>query len=243
MYDIFLISDDVAGSKMAGPGIRAWELSKCLAKHFRVILAIPDYSFNNEQKEFLENPGFEVLTYSVDNPARIKKTGEQSKIILVQGYILSKFPALKSLPAHLIVDLYVPFPLENLFVHQRKLPGLKDREFIHNRDLRVFNDQIVAGDHFLCASERQKDLFTGSLMSLNRINPEILDLSPSLDKLLSVVPFGISGQGDEHLQDRVARLHQRARRACRHDLQVSRRSDRGAACLSRLLRRERLRRQ
>ena len=39
---------------------------------------------------------------------------------------------------------------------------LADREFIHLNDLRVFNDQVLNGDHFLCASERQKDLFVGS---------------------------------------------------------------------------------
>jgi len=205
MYDIFLISDDVVGTKMAGPGIRAWELSKCLAKHFKVILAIPDYSFKNGQKEFVEKTGFEVVTYSVDNPAHLESIGKQSQIILVQGYILSKFPALKNLDAHLVVDLYVPFPLENLFVHERKISNLFDREFIHQKDLRVFNDQIIAGDHFLCASDRQKDLFTGSLMSLNRINPETLDLSPSLDKLISVIPFGISDQVKKKSADTVLR--------------------------------------
>lgn len=205
MYDIFLISDDVVGTKMAGPGIRAWELSKCLAKHFKVILAIPDYSFKNGQKEFVEKTDFEITPYSLDNPAHIENIGKQSHIILVQGYILSKFPALKKLAAHMIVDLYVPFPLENLFIHKQKLSSFKDREFIHNNDLSVFNDQILAGDHFLCASDRQRDLFTGSLMSLNRINPEILDLSPNLDKLLSVVPFGISEKEDDHPGENVIR--------------------------------------
>lgn len=205
MYDIFLISDDVVGTKMAGPGIRAWELSKCLAKHFKVILAIPDYSFKNGQKEFVEKTDFEITPYSLDNPAHIENIGKQSHIILVQGYIFSKFPALKKLAAHMIVDLYVPFPLENLFVHKQKISSFKDREFIHNNDLSVFNDQILAGDHFLCASDRQRDLFTGSLMSLNRINPEILDLSPNLDKLLSVVPFGISEKDDDHPGENVIR--------------------------------------
>jgi glycosyltransferase involved in cell wall biosynthesis len=68
----------------------------------------------------------------------------------------------------------------------------KDREFVHLNDLQVFNDQIIHGDHFLCANPRQKDLFMGALMSLNRINPECLDLDPTLDNLISVVPFGLT---------------------------------------------------
>jgi glycosyltransferase involved in cell wall biosynthesis len=192
VYDVFVISDDVVGEKMAGPGIRAWELSKCLAKHFKVVLAIPDYSYKKQESELFEKIPFDVVYYSVTNPSVIEEIGKQSKILLIQGYILSKFPKIKKLPAHLICDLYVPFPLENLFVHKWKVQSLKDREYIHLKDLSVFNDQILHGDHFLCANVRQRDLFVGSLLSLDRINPEYLDISPVLDELISIVPFGIS---------------------------------------------------
>jgi glycosyltransferase involved in cell wall biosynthesis len=197
MFDILLISDDVAGEKMAGPGIRAWELAKCLSVHFKVVLAIPDYSYQNESSGFFRNLPFALEFYSLQNPERMRALGEQSRIILLQGYILAKFPFLKELPAYLICDLYVPFALENLFVHKWKVPNLKDREFIHRNDLRVYNDQLIHGDHLLCASPRQKDLFVGGLLSLDRINPEILDLTPTLDDLISVVPFGIAEDEDE----------------------------------------------
>ncbi len=192
MYDLFVISDDVVGRKMAGPGIRAWELSKSLAKHFKVGLGIPDYSGKEEDDGFFKSLSFDVIRYSVEKPELLQKIGVESRIILTQGYILSKFPFLKDLSDLLIIDLYVPFPLENLFVHKWKIPKLKDREYIHLKDLQVFNDQILCGDHFLCANERQRDLFMGSLMSLNRINPERLDTDAGLKKLVSVVPFGIS---------------------------------------------------
>lgn len=195
MYDIGIISDDVVGEKMAGPGIRAWEIARCLSEKFKTILAIPDYSYKSDKTGFFENLPFEVIRYSVGNPSLVQNVGARSRVLLVQGYILSKFPALKKLTAHLIVDLYVPFILENLFVHQWKTSNLKDREFVHLNDLRVFNDQLLNGDHFLCANSRQKDLFIGSLVALNRINPRILDSSPSLDDLVSVVPFGISEPG------------------------------------------------
>jgi glycosyltransferase involved in cell wall biosynthesis len=197
LHDVFVISDDVVGDKMAGPGIRAWELSKCLSKHFKVALAIPDYSSLNQKSPLFDNVSFYVIPYAVDNPRVIKETGEHSKIILVQGYILSKFPFIKELPAHLICDVYVPFPLENLFIHKWKIPSLKDREFVHLKDLQVFNDQMIHGDHFLCANARQRDLFVGSLLSLNRINPEYLDASPVLDELISIVPFGINPEDEE----------------------------------------------
>jgi len=197
MYDIGIISDDVVGEKMAGPGIRAWEMAGCLSEKFNVILIIPDYSYKSDKNSFFENLPFEVIRYSVANPSLIQNVGERCRILVIQGYILSKFPALKKLSAHLIVDMYVPFVLENLFVHKWKVSNIKDREFIHLNDLRVFNDQLLGGDHFLCASSRQKDLFIGSLMALNRINPRMLDSSPALTDLISVVPFGISETGAE----------------------------------------------
>ena len=181
---------------MAGPGIRAWELSKCLSKHFNVALAIPGYSSLDRESPLYKTAPFDVIPYSVSDPHVVRESAKTSKIILMQGYVLSKFPFLKGLSAHLICDVYVPFPLENLFVHKWKIPNLKDREFVHLKDLSVFNDQMIHGDHFLCASVRQRDLFVGSLLSLNRINPQYLDLSPVLDELISIVPFGID-PGDE----------------------------------------------
>jgi len=196
LYDILVISDDVVGKKMAGPGIRAWELSKCLSKHFKVALAIPDYSSPSRESLLFEKVPFDVIPYSINNPHVIRESGEASKIILIQGFILSKFPFIKGLSAHLICDVYVPFPLENLFIHKWKIPSLKDREFIHLKDLLVFNDQMIHGDHFLCANSRQKDLFVGSLLSLNRINPRYLEVSPILDELISIVPFGIDPEDE-----------------------------------------------
>jgi len=175
-YDLLVISDDVVGRKMAGPGIRAWELARCLARHFKVALAVPEYSSLPGKKD---NLSFELTTYSLSHPSRLRKVAQRSKIVLIQGYVLSKFPFLKDIASHLIIDLYVPFPLENLFVHKWKVPDLKQREYIHHNDLRVFN-------------EHQRDLFLGSLLSLNRINPETLDYDPDLVNLISIVPFGIT---------------------------------------------------
>lgn len=187
-FDILIISDDVVGERMAGPGIRAWELARVLARKFKVILARPDYSPPHLPTTDIEFP---VISYTVGKEAELLKFVRQSRIVLIQGYILNKFPEIKRVAEWLIVDMYVPFVLENLFIHQQKIPRLLDREFIHRRDLQVFNELLLWADHFLCATEKQKDLLTGCLLSLNRINPAILDNSPDLSDLISVVPFGL----------------------------------------------------
>ena len=191
LYDILVISDDVAGEKMAAPGIRAWEIAKCLAKHFRVILAVPDYSEGDRASAFYENLPFELMFYSVKNPAQILKIAQKSRILLVQGYVLSKFPQLKSLSSYLICDMWVPYPLENLFTLKQQIKNLKDMHAMHLHNLRVYNDQILYGDHFLLGLERQKDMLTGPLLCLNRITPETVESSPNLDEQMSIIHSGM----------------------------------------------------
>ena len=190
MPDILIISDDVVGEKMAGPGIRAWEIARSLAGALETVLAIPDYS-PGDAGRLAGGSGFEVIRYSAARPSSLRTAAERSRIVLIQGYILSKFPFLAHLDVHLVIDLYDPFVLENLFVHKGAGTALKDRTLIHRHDLGVFNVLIASGDHFLCASDRQKDLLMGALMSLDRLNPAALDFSESADELVSVVPFGI----------------------------------------------------
>jgi glycosyltransferase involved in cell wall biosynthesis len=190
-YDVLIISDDVVGSRMAGPGIRCWEMANVLAKYFRVALAIPDYSYISDEDHLFKNIPFDIFGYSLARPEVLRKLAFCSRIAIIQGYILSKFPFLAKVPIHLIVDVYIPFVLENIFTHRSTTANLKDRQAIHLHDLRVFNTQLRHGDHFLCASSRQRDLIFGCLLSLNRITPQLVDQLSTFDDIISIVPFGI----------------------------------------------------
>jgi len=59
-YDILIISDDVVGSRMAGPGIRCWEMAKVMAGHFRVALAIPDCSHISADDALFKGISFDI---------------------------------------------------------------------------------------------------------------------------------------------------------------------------------------
>jgi len=190
-YDILIISDDVVGSRMAGPGIRCWEMAKVMARQFRVALAIPDFSYISADDDLFKNISFDIYRYSLAQPNNLKRVAASSRITIIQGYILSKFPFLRHLPVHLIVDVYVPFVLENIFTHRSTTNNIQERHAMHLHDLRVFNDQLRRGDHFLCATPRQRDLLFGSLLALNRITPQVADQFPALDDLVSVIPFGL----------------------------------------------------
>src|SRR5581483_9867505 len=46
-------------------------------------------------------------------------------------------------------------------------------------------------DAFVCASERQRDLWLGALLAVGRIEPDAYRRDPSFHALVSIVPFGI----------------------------------------------------
>ena len=89
-----------------------------------------------------------------------------------------------------MIDLYVPYQLENLEL-ARHLPlprRIADNDYAQTS----LNGQIRRGDFFLCASDKQRDLWLGNLAAMGRVNPRVYDEDPSLRSLIDVVPFGIA---------------------------------------------------
>jgi glycosyltransferase involved in cell wall biosynthesis len=174
---ILLISDDIIGKSMAGPGIRVWEMALSLSKEkdFEIGLACPNFSQIN----------------SKDHPELNTDFASKFDIFILSGYIFHKFPGLANLRKFIISDLYIPFILENLFVFDSKELKLEDRQLIHNRDLDVLMSLLLNSHHFLCANQRQKDFYTGMLASINKINPYLLKFDKELAKIFTIVPYGI----------------------------------------------------
>lgn len=182
---ILIISTDYVGEEMAGPAIRCWEFARQLAREFRVTLAAP-----NETN--LQPDGFRLFSYSPKNLADLRKWAAASDVIFVQGFALYHLSFLKELRKIFIVDLYCPFPIENLNVYRYNEWEEEDRKKIHSLNLIVANEQILIGDFFVCANERQRDYWLGVLTALNRLNVETFDHDTSLEKTIATVPFGIS---------------------------------------------------
>lgn len=180
-----LVAGDPVGARMAGPGVRCWELARALAQQgVPVVLAVPNADPPSAE-------GFTVVSYA-ERPERLVPLARRARALLVQGFLLHKAPALAALDTPLVVDLYDPFILENLhlFAHDR----LPLREALHREHLTVLNAQLRAGDFFLCASERQRDFWLGMLAANNRLNPRTYDADPTLRRLIDVVPFGLPAE-------------------------------------------------
>ena len=55
----------------------------------------------------------------------------------------------------------------------------------------VISEQLLRGDFFICASDKQRDFWLGQLAALGRLNPATYDEEENLDELIRVVPFGL----------------------------------------------------
>jgi glycosyltransferase involved in cell wall biosynthesis len=110
-------------------------------------------------------------------------------VIVFQGDLMQKYPVLRTTGKPVVVDMYDPFHLEQL--EQAKDLGESRRRDVVQTATAVLNEQLVRGDFFLCASEKQRDFWLGQMAALGRLNPAVYDEDETLGSLIAVVPFGI----------------------------------------------------
>jgi len=180
---VLVITGDAVTERMAGPAIRAWNIAATLAAEHHVRLV----TVNSTSAP----PGapFEITaTRELDAPI------EWADIIILQGHILEMAPTLRERHRHKVVvcDLYDPMHLELL--EQRKDAPDDERGADLAGVTGVLDRQLLRGDFFLCASERQRHFWLGHLAALGRLSPTLYDADPSTRSLLAVAPFGLPQQ-------------------------------------------------
>jgi glycosyltransferase involved in cell wall biosynthesis len=202
---VLVITHEPLGQNLSGPGVRALEMARTLAKQHTVTLATP---FQPE----IADDRCTLATYSFDRPKSLRTLAERAGVLIVQGFTLSQFPFLAALQVPIVVDLYCPFTIEHLeMITSRR--GVTDAlaasaavkgkaaklnvgaiETDAAGVLAVQNTQLALGDFFICASERQRDFWIGALHAVGRINPRTYAKDPTLRSLIDVVPFGLPDQ-------------------------------------------------
>jgi glycosyltransferase involved in cell wall biosynthesis len=164
--------EDVVGARMAGPGIRAVELSRRLARRHEVILVADGAeSFSGE-------------------PFRAGSLSELSSAdaFISQGF---GFPLrhLVRFRGRVVLDLYDPVQLEQLARFGARATAEQRVSLSVLR--RRLQYAIGRADHVLCASAPQRALWLGWLGACGRLTPEALRDDPEARKLLAIVPFGV----------------------------------------------------
>lgn len=184
---VLLISHDVVGPCMAGPGISYWELAKVLAQHFAVVLAAPaPVSMDASPVELWP---YDLAAWETLAPA-VKRAG----VVILPGDVLDRYPQVLSTDIPLVVDGYDPHTLETLAL----FAGTPNQDSLHRRREQILRLQCRAGDMFLCASERQRDWWLGLLEANGRINAHTYTEDPSLRQLVDVVPYGVPSSPIRH---------------------------------------------
>lgn len=182
---VLILSMDSIGARMAGPGIRCWELARVLSTTCRVTLAAPTQGD-------LSPAGWRVVPLTLSAASEIDPLLADADVVVAPSFLLADYPQLAAVDTPWVADAYVPASSETLASNQ--LADLPTRLARHNADTALLNRVLASADFVLCASERQRDLYLGLMASLGRLNPYTYDDDPTLRRLIDVVPFGLPSE-------------------------------------------------
>jgi glycosyltransferase involved in cell wall biosynthesis len=183
-----MISHDLVGPRMAGPGMRYWELARVLAQHCRVTLAAPEGSSSPRAGK----TGVRIEEYARGDSRRVRELVDGSEVVVAPGDTCAEFPFLLDQDCYLVMDGYDPHTFENLAWNEGG--PLEGRIASHQDRLRIVEMQCAAGDFFICAGERQRALWLGWLEATGRVNPLNYDEDRTLRRLVDSVPTGIPAE-------------------------------------------------
>ncbi len=158
-----ILSPEPLGAEMAGMAIRATELARAVDG--------------------------EAAYVHPHAPGDLRDRAAAAGVVVAQPPWPLAARELRRSGARLIYDLYDPEPLEALQFLAGRRAGLRKTVTAMSLDRLV--DALHDGHAFLCASDRQRDLWTGALLSQRLITPAVHDADPTLGGLLAVVPFGV----------------------------------------------------
>lgn len=192
MQRVLIITGDPIGVKLAGPAIRAWNMALQLSKQHQVrLLSLTGVAG-------VEAP-FELVHVEPFANNLFAEHHEWADVIIFQGHAMLVFEAMRTSDKIMVVDIYDPMHLEQL-EQARELP--RSEWITQVRDATdVLNDQLLRGDFFICASEKQRLFWLGQLAALGRLNPLTYENDPDLLRLIDIAPFGLSSTPPRHEKD------------------------------------------
>jgi len=177
---IVVATPDTLTAKMAGPAIRAWQIALALSAEHEVRLLTTTLA---------DLPGAPFPVEAVDDEG-LADAEHWCDVFVFQGWLVHNRPFLLGSDKVLVADVYDPLHLEQL--EQGRDEGRRGRLLAVQSATAVLNEQLMRGDFFLCASEKQRDFWLGQLSALGRVNPVTYDEDETLRSLISVVPFGVA---------------------------------------------------
>lgn len=181
---VLVISEDPVGSEMGGNAIRAYELAKALVPHADVTLAAPPSSGMA--------PDLRQVVFDREDPRALRGylRGVDVVVTLPQNPVVTA--QLRHSKARLLYDLYDPKPLQLLEAFAAAPTATQ--HYWSTIALDHTLEALRIGDHFICASERQRDLWIGAMLGGGLITPAVYRADQTLRSVIDVVPFGVPAE-------------------------------------------------
>lgn len=178
-----LVSLDSVGKKMAGPGMRYYELANSLSEYFNVTLFVPDSTDISTKK-------FTIVPFNSKKSSRdLAKKIKGFNVVIAQNLRPPLLNAIRKSGIRFIADLYDPLAIEVLEYTKDDSRKLRQSTFDFNYYSLAL--QLVSADHILCASDRQRDYYAGVLSGKKILGPDFYDKSPNLKEFITIAPFGL----------------------------------------------------
>lgn len=179
---LFVYGDRV-GAEMGGVGIRAVELARALAEATGARVSIAAAETDGADL------GIPVSTYDPHAPRALDAPLADADAVVAQPPWPLLMRRLSRSRARLIFDLYDPEVFGTLAHFRARRAPLRSLMSAYAGD-RVLAS-LARGNHVMCASERQRDLWIGAMLGAGLIAPRAYDEDPTLRSRVDVVPYGV----------------------------------------------------
>jgi glycosyltransferase involved in cell wall biosynthesis len=179
---VIFFSDAPLRAQLTGPAIRCVELARQVSRVADVTIA----ALHTIERDL---PGLTPQPFATEDD--VLELAQAHDVVVAQGYFTYKYPKLLSTDRVKVFDLYDPLNLETLEHGYQQAAGQRLAEY--QTVQAIVRNQLVTGDFFLCAHERQRDFYLGMLAGTGRVNPLSYDVADrDMRHLLAVVPVGLS---------------------------------------------------
>lgn len=186
---VLVLSSAVVGREMIGAAVRPYELTRALAGHVETRLVMPH--------EPAEAPaGVDWAVFAHQDPRTLREHLDWADAVVAQPQWPSVTRELQRSGKRLVFDLCVPEPFELLEALAGRRPPA--RRALQSLALDRLGDALRVGHHLICASERQRDLWTGLLLGARAVGPALYERSPDLRSVIDVVPLGVPAEPPVH---------------------------------------------
>jgi glycosyltransferase involved in cell wall biosynthesis len=179
---VLFICMDPAGGAMAGQAIRCTELARALAPLADVTIATPE----------LRGPlpdGIRHVTFAPHSPHALRAPIADATLIFAPPQWPVVTGWLRRAGAQVVFDLYDPETLETLELFADRRPAVQ--RLMTALTLDRLDDALRTGNRFVCASEKQRDLWLGAMLKSRLISPALYERDPTLRSVIDTVACGV----------------------------------------------------